>query len=207
MTRFLNHSDTVLIRSDTHEEHFLRGSTQTPPPAGANPATNRAGDTWVTDRDLQTLWSTQLSLRRRARTRAQAILVHDRPNRRTPAPRLCAERDLPPNRRVSGVRQHQLKFAIIQDVPHWLPVDAGRLHGHMRATVCRQPLRQAQKVRRGRLESTNFRRHLAIGYNAQAGHHRLFVNVKATTASMQQLHLRSPLCRCVVGEGSRYLEL
>src|SRR5215467_8744983 len=34
-----------------------------------------------------------------------------------------------------------------------------------------------------------FRCHLAIGYKAQAGHHRLFVNVKTTTASMQQLHL------------------
>ncbi len=28
----------------------------------------------------------------------------------------------------------------------------------MRATVCRQPLRQAQKIRRGRLEGTNFSR-------------------------------------------------
>ena len=53
---------------------------------------------------------------------------------------------------VRSVCQHQLKFAIIQDVPHRLPIDAGRLHGHMRATVDRQPLRQAQKVRRGRLE-------------------------------------------------------
>jgi hypothetical protein len=38
----------------------------------------------------------------------------------------------------------------------------------------------------------NFRRHLAIGYEPQAGHHRVLVNVKTTTASMQQLHLRSP---------------
>jgi hypothetical protein len=94
---------------------------------------------------------------------------------------------------VRGVCQHQLKFAIIQDVPHRLPVDAGRLHSHMRATVDRQPLRSAQKVCRSRLESTNFRRYLAIGYKAQAGRHRLFVNVKTTTASMQQLHLPSPL--------------
>ena len=47
----------------------------------------------------------------------------------------------------------------------------------MRALVRRQPLRQAQKVRRGRLESTNFGRDLAIGYEAQAGDYRLFVNV------------------------------
>jgi hypothetical protein len=104
MTRVLNQSDTSLIRSEEHEEHFFRGSTQTPPPAGADPATHRAGHTWVTDRDLQTLWSAQLSLRRRAWARAQAILVHGRPNRRTPAPWLCAERNLPPSRRVS----HQL---------------------------------------------------------------------------------------------------
>ena len=101
MTRFLNHSDIALIRSEEHEELFVRGSTQTPLPAGAGAATNRAGDTWVTDRDLQALWSTQLSLRRRAWARAQAIFVHGRPNRRTPAPRLCAKRDLPPSRRVS----------------------------------------------------------------------------------------------------------
>ena len=60
MTRVLNQSDILLIRSDEHEEHFLRGSTQTPPSAGADPATNRAGHTWGADRDLQTLWSPQL---------------------------------------------------------------------------------------------------------------------------------------------------
>jgi len=66
MTRVLNQSDIVLIRSEEHEEHVFRGSTQTPPPAGADPATNRAGHTWGADRDLQTLWPAQLSLRRRA---------------------------------------------------------------------------------------------------------------------------------------------
>ena len=53
MTRVLNQSDVLLIRSDENEEHFFRGSTQTPPPAGADPATNRAGRTWGADRDLQ----------------------------------------------------------------------------------------------------------------------------------------------------------
>ena len=97
MTRVLNQSDVLLIRSDENEEHFFRGSTQTPSPAGADPATNRAGRTWGADRDLQTLRPAQLSLRRRAWARAQAILVHGRPNRRTPAPWLCAERDLSPS--------------------------------------------------------------------------------------------------------------
>jgi transposase len=38
----------------------------------------------------------------------------------------------------------------------------------MRAIVGRQPLRQAQKVRRGRLEGANFGGDLPIGYKAQA---------------------------------------
>ena len=101
MTQVLNQSDILLIRSGEHEKHFFRGSTQTPPSAGADPATNRAGHTWGADRDLRTLWSAQLSLRRRAWARAQAILVHGRPNRRTPAPWLCAERDLSPSCCVS----------------------------------------------------------------------------------------------------------
>ena len=101
MTRILNQSDVVLIRSAEHDEHFFRCSAQTPPPTGADPTANRAGHTWVTDRDLQTLWPAQLSLHRRAWARAQAILVNGRPNRRTPAPWLCAERDLPTSRCVS----------------------------------------------------------------------------------------------------------
>ena len=102
MTRVLNQSDIIVIRSDQqHEEHFFRGSTQAPPAAGAGPATNRAGHSRVADRELQALWSPQLPLLRRAWARAQAILVHDRQDRRTPAPWLCAERGLPPSRRVS----------------------------------------------------------------------------------------------------------
>jgi hypothetical protein len=42
---------------------------------------------------------------------------------------------------------------------------------------------------------------LAIAYKAQAGHHRLFVNIKTATSSMQQLHLL--LLGCVVGWGPR----
>ncbi len=102
---------------------------------------------------------------------------------------------------MRGVRQHQLELPIIQDVPHWLPENAGRLHRHMRAIVCRQPLRQAQKIRRGRLERANFGSDLAIRYNAQTGNHRLFVNVETATPSMQQFHLF--LLGCVVGVGSR----
>ena len=37
----------------------------------------------------------------------------------------------------------------------------------MRAIVCRQPLRQAQEIRRGGLEGTHFGRDLAISYKAR----------------------------------------
>jgi len=40
---------------------------------------------------------------------------------------------------VRGVRQHQLELPIIQDVPHWLPVNAGRLHRHVRDPERDQP--------------------------------------------------------------------
>jgi hypothetical protein len=101
MTRSLNQSDITLIRSDEHEKLFVPGSTQTQTPVAAGPPTNRAGPTRVTDRDLQALWSSQLSLRRRTWARTQAIPVHDRAHRRTPTPRLCTERDLSPSRRFS----------------------------------------------------------------------------------------------------------
>src|SRR5215831_8582008 len=90
---------------------------------------------------------------------------------------------------------------LIQDMPDRLPVNAGRFHRHMRALVFRQPLRQAQKVRRGRLEGPHFGCGLAIGDKAQAGHHRLLVNVKTATSPMHQLHLL--LLHCVVGVGLR----
>ena len=42
---------------------------------------------------------------------------------------------------VCRICQYQLELSVSQDVPHWLPVDAGRLHRNMRAAVLRQPLR------------------------------------------------------------------
>src|SRR5215475_8124318 len=53
MTQPLNQSDGSLIRSGCHEQRFFRGSTQTPPAAGARPTTARADHTWVTNRDYK----------------------------------------------------------------------------------------------------------------------------------------------------------
>ena len=101
MTPVLNPSDIVLIRSASYDKGFVCGVAQTPPPTRARPAAARADRPRVSDRDLQALRSTQLSLRRRAWPRAQAIFVDDRPNRRTSTARLCAERNLSSSRRVS----------------------------------------------------------------------------------------------------------
>jgi len=106
MTRLLNHSDIKLIRSVTDGKRFLLVSTPTPTPAREDAAANRADRARLSHGNLQALWPGRLSLRRWARTRTQAIFVDDRPNRRTPAPRLCAERDLPKGRRVSWQLPH-----------------------------------------------------------------------------------------------------
>jgi hypothetical protein len=41
---------------------------------------------------------------------------------------------------VSGIRQNQFEIAVAQNVPDRLPVNAGRLHGHMGATLLGQPM-------------------------------------------------------------------
>lgn len=106
MTRLLNHSDIKLIRSVADGKRFLLVSTPTPTPAREGAAANRADRARLSHGNLQALWPGRLSLRRWARTRTQAIFVDDRPNRRTPAPRLCAERNLPKGRRVSWQLPH-----------------------------------------------------------------------------------------------------
>src|SRR5258708_9225246 len=106
MTRLLNHSDIKLIRSVADGKRFLLVSTPTPTPAREGAAANRADRARLAHGSLKALWPGRLSLRRWARTRTQTIFVDDRPNRRTPAPRLCAERDLPKGRRVSWQLPH-----------------------------------------------------------------------------------------------------
>ncbi len=100
MTQLLNHSDINSIRS-ANEEAFFRGPAKAPPPALACPAADRADCARVAHRDLQALRPTQLSLRRRTGTRPQALPVHNRSNRRTPAARLCAEWRVSSGGRVS----------------------------------------------------------------------------------------------------------
>src|ERR1700716_1905888 len=100
MARILNPSDIFLIRSDRHAKCVVCGPAQTPPPARAWPAPNRANSARFTDRDLQALWPAELPLHRRTWARPQAISVHSQANRRTPAAWLRAECNPRPGRRV-----------------------------------------------------------------------------------------------------------
>jgi hypothetical protein len=106
MMRLLTHSDIKLIRSAKDGKRFLLSSAPTPPSAGAGTTANRADRARLSDRDLQALWSSKLSLCRRAWARTQTIFVDDRANRRAPTSRLCAEHDLPKGCRVSCQLPH-----------------------------------------------------------------------------------------------------
>ena len=138
MTRVLNQSDTLLIRSGENEEHFFRGSTPTPTPAREGVAANRADRARLSHGNLQALWPGRLPLRRWARTRTQAILVDDRPNRRTPAPRLCAERDLPKGRRISWQLPHATGDAQ-RDLRDQCRASASPRESRLNGPGCRSP--------------------------------------------------------------------
>jgi hypothetical protein len=102
MTQPLNQSDSSLIRSGCHGQHFLPGSTQAPPTVSARPATARADHSWVANRDLQALRSIQLSLQQWPWAWTQALSVYSGQNRRPRTARLRAECDLSASRRFFG---------------------------------------------------------------------------------------------------------
>ena len=56
---------------------------------------------------------------------------------------------------MGGIRQHQLKAAIAQDMPHRLPVDTRRFHRDVRALGLGQPFRQCYQVRGRRGKRAN----------------------------------------------------
>jgi len=99
MNPFLIRSDHQVIRSDEPPEHLLDSSSQTPTQARARPTADRAAAARFADRDLQTLWASELPLRRRTGTRAETISL--RQPAREPSPeRLRAECSPPASRSV-----------------------------------------------------------------------------------------------------------
>ena len=94
---------------------------------------------------------------------------------------------------VRRVRQHQLKIAVAQDVPHRLPIDPGRLHRDMGAALGGEPFRQRQQFRRGRLEGPHLSFDRAVHRMPYTRHHRVLVHSKPSATRIQNFHL--PSCR------------
>jgi len=92
MNRLLILSDSLVIRSDEYFTIFCSGSAETSPRTRARLAVNRANAARLAERNLQTLRTAQLSLRRRSGTRAQVLFVHQ-PAGPTSLAGVCAQRN------------------------------------------------------------------------------------------------------------------
>ena len=97
---------------------------------------------------------------------------------------------------VRCIRQHQLALAVVQDVPHRLPVNPGRLHHHVIDAVAVQPIRQRQQLTRRRLEAPHLLLDTTALGQTNTAHYRVLVNVQARTTLMKDFHRCLPkLCR------------
>jgi len=105
---------------------------------------------------------------------------------------------------MRGVGQHQDEVAVGQDVPDRLPVDAGRLHGDMRAAALGQPGGERQQSGRGGREGLHLDGDVAPGGKPRAGHHRVFVHVQTGATRIEDFH-RSLLRVAGVGRPSKEL--
>src|SRR6516164_11715416 len=73
-------------------------------------------------------------------------------------------------------------------MPYRLPVDAGRLHRDVSASLGRQPVRQRQQFRGGCLEGTHFAPDRTIDHVPYASHDRVLMNIKAGTMWIENFH-------------------
>jgi hypothetical protein len=94
---------------------------------------------------------------------------------------------------VRRVRQHQGEIAVAQDMPHWLPVNAGRLHRDVGAFLGGEPVRQRQQFRGGCLEGAHLAPARAVDDVSHGGHDCVLVHVEAGAMRIQNFHL--PSCR------------
>ena len=90
---------------------------------------------------------------------------------------------------VRGVGQHQLEVAF-EHMPHRFPVHAGGLHGDVLDAEGFEAVGQGQQPRGGISEGAHFLQRGAVAGNAYAGHHRLFMNVQARAAWVDNFHDR-----------------
>ena len=90
---------------------------------------------------------------------------------------------------VRRIGDDQLECAVAQDVPDRLPVDAGRLHRHVRAARCRQPVQQRLKAGRRCLERPALALDLSLRHDPHTGNDLRLVDVQAGNPLMHDFHL------------------
>ena len=90
---------------------------------------------------------------------------------------------------VFGVRQHQRKIAITQDVPDRLPIDARRLHDHVGAALGCQPVRQSKKACCDGVERADFTLHRTAHHVPHAGDHCLLVHIQTGAMWIKNFHV------------------
>ena len=90
-----------------------------------------------------------------------------------------------------GEHQRQRLF-VSEDVPHRLPVHAGRLHGHVRAAGLGQPRRQFEQARRRGRKLAVFGRDRTTRRHAHARGHLPRVHIQPGASAMQNFHPSPP---------------
>src|ERR1700716_665848 len=93
---------------------------------------------------------------------------------------------------VRGVRDNQLENALAEDPEHRHPIDAGRLHGHMRTPAFLKPHPQFHKLIRRSRKSSALPPCLAFGHDPDTGHHRVLVHIQARHLFVNDIHASSP---------------
>ena len=111
-------------------------------------------------------------------------------------PVALAARNVPDVLRV-GEHQRQRRF-VFEDVPHWLPVHAGRLHRHVRAAGLGQPGRQCEQTRRRGRKLPVLGRDLPTRRDARARVHAPRVDIQPGAPGMQDFHAESSNMGCYI---------
>src|SRR5882724_4061185 len=135
--------------------------------------------------DMPRLLADQLLAGPRQRTQLLDLLIRDKAGLDQPAgqqvgdPRRVVHVGLAPGD-VLDVRRichHQLKRPLAENPEHRHPIDAGRLHRHIRAPAFLKPRPQLHKlIRRGR-KGPALPLRLAFGYDPDTSDHRVLVHV------------------------------
>ena len=94
---------------------------------------------------------------------------------------------------MRSIRQNKLE-TLLQHVPDRLPVDAGRLHGHLRHTRRLQPIRQFQKPAGRRCKTPHLVAQLVTHGKPNAGNHFVLVHVETSTPTIEYLHRHLLMC-------------